>query len=185
MKVSMILAVDQNGLIGCSNNTLPWSDKEDMAWFKKNTLDKAVLMGKNTWLSIGKPLPKRSNFVLSKTEVMDPIWFTVTVDSFNKAINLAKYFGRDELVIIGGKQVYESLVHKVDRIILTVIPGEHEGDVFVDIPIIDLLRCHVPLFSDLETALEQFPLWDLVHDEVSESTGNHYIIIERKEQRTY
>jgi dihydrofolate reductase len=45
MKVSMILAVDQNGLIGCSNNTLPWSDKEDMAWFKKNTLDKAVLDG--------------------------------------------------------------------------------------------------------------------------------------------
>ena len=76
-------------------------------------------------------------------------------EAFNKAINLAKYFGRDELVIIGGKQVYESLVHKVDRIILTVIPGEHEGDVFVDIPIIDLLRCHVPLFPDLETALER------------------------------
>ena len=65
MKVSLIWAMDEQGLIG-NENRLPWKLPADMSWFREHTLGKAILMGRKTFDSIGKPLPKRDNFILTR-----------------------------------------------------------------------------------------------------------------------
>lgn len=128
--ISMILAMDQNNLIGNGNN-LPWHYSEDLKYFKEVTLNKAVLMGYNTYLSIvnrlGKPLPKRKNYVLTYEENL-PLGGIIVQD----LERLFKEYENDELFIIGGKSVYEMLIDKVDRIYLTRINENHEGDVYLN-----------------------------------------------------
>ena len=131
MQISMILAMDKNGLIG-KDNGLPWHHKEDMKWFRAQTSGKAILMGRKTFESIGKPLPYRLNIVLSSTPIDDPNVYVVK--SLEEAIKLTEESAYLELVIIGGKQVYESFLDRTDLIFLTIIDEEYEGDSYITNP---------------------------------------------------
>lgn len=126
--LSLIVAIDDNYLIGNGNN-LPWYEPVDLKYFKKKTLNKAVLMGYNTYLSIlnrnGKALPKRKNYVL--TEADELIGGGIKVDDLDELI---QSYQDDELFIIGGKMVYENMLPRVDRLYLTRVKGTHEGNVF-------------------------------------------------------
>lgn len=196
MKVSMILGVDLNGLIGKSDNSLPWHIREDMSWFKNYTTDKAVLMGKNTWEGINRPLPNRTNMVISKTTAVDGTGNVLTVDSFNKAVNLAKFFGRKELVIMGGKALYESLgVQMADKVVLTVIEGTYEGDVRVDIPLVNAVLEKVRTYRDTLTLPEleaiqisQKSEWGITYFERIDSVAGvkvNFIVFEKNEARNF
>ncbi len=126
--LALIVAVDDNFLIG-NNNELPWYEPADLKYFRSVTLNKAVLMGYNTYLSIiernGKPLPKRTNYVLTYEKEL-PLG-GIVVEDLDKLI---KDYEDSELYVIGGKMVYETLLSRVDYLYLTRVKGTHIGNVY-------------------------------------------------------
>ena len=144
--ISMILAMEINNLVG-KNNDLPWYYPEDLQYFKNVTLNKKVLMGYNTYLSIvnrlGKPLPKRENYVLTYEKEL-PLG-GIIVEDLNKFLEEYKN-SSEELFIIGGKTIYELLVDKVDLIYLTRINKAYEGDTYlncIDFSLFELIKQEV------------------------------------------
>ena len=128
MLISAIVAVAQNGVIG-HENQIPWYLPADLAYFKRTTIDHPVIMGRNTWHSLGRPLPKRTNIVLTR----DPFFVTegaLIVHDLEEAFELAAATGADEAFIIGGGKIYEQSQAYWDRIYLTEVELTAEGDVF-------------------------------------------------------
>lgn len=128
MRVSLIVAKSKNNVIGI-NNTLPWRLKSDLAQFKALTTGHHILMGRKTFESIGKPLPNRVSLVISSSprEVSESVyWF----NSIFRAIKFAERSGESELFIIGGEKIYRYALSLVDRIYLTEVDCEIEGDAF-------------------------------------------------------
>jgi len=121
--VSIIAAMDRNRLIG-NNNQLPWHLPADLAHFKKITIGKPVVMGRKTYESIGKPLPSRTNIILTRSGYRAE--GIKTASSLEQAIDLVP--GADELMIIGGSSVYEMVLPLVDRMYLTFVDAEFSGD---------------------------------------------------------
>lgn len=128
MIVSTIVAVAENNVIG-KDNDIPWYLPADLKYFKKKTLNHHIIMGKNCYYSIGRPLPKRTNVVLSR----DP-YFTVSncivAHSIEDALESAMRNGEHEVFIIGGGQIYEQSQKYWDRIYLTEVDLKVEGDIF-------------------------------------------------------
>lgn len=125
MAVTLIAASASNGVIGM-NNRLPWRLPADMAYFVKQTKGKQVLMGRKTFESLGKPLKDRTNVILSRTWTDAPEG-CVIVRSVEEA--LAR-FGEQELMVIGGEEIYRLLLPHADRVLLTEIGREFEGDAY-------------------------------------------------------
>jgi dihydrofolate reductase len=124
MIISIIAAMDRNHLIG-NKNQLPWHLPADFAHFKSVTMGKPIIMGRKTYESIGKPLPGRKNIVLSRnTDVRYE--GVVCVNSINEA--LAEASEAEEVMIIGGSSLYEMLLGLVDRLYITYVDAEFEGD---------------------------------------------------------
>jgi len=124
MIISIIAAMDRNRLIG-NNNQLPWHLPADFAHFKAKTMGKPILMGRKTFESIGKPLPGRTNIVLSRDPDLQ-IEGVVCVHSLQGAITAAA--DSDEMMIIGGSTIYEMLLPQADRMYLTYVDAEFDGD---------------------------------------------------------
>lgn len=130
---TIIVAFDDNRLIG-NGQSIPWHFHWDMKWFRGNTMDHAVLMGRNTFESLGKPLPGRENVVVSKT--LNPKGMpdgSIAVPDLNVAIELA-HLAKDKLdvFIIGGAQIYQACLEQnlVDRMLITHVRGTYEGNIF-------------------------------------------------------
>ena len=104
MNITIIAAVGLNGAIG-KDNKLLWDIPEDMKLFKRNTIGKIVVMGRNTALSIGRALPRRRNLVLTSGEA--PFGNVEVVRSLQEAIEIA---GEEELCVIGGAQLYRECI---------------------------------------------------------------------------
>ena len=116
--------MDRNGLIG-KNNQLPWHLPADLKHFKQVTMGKPVIMGRKTFESIGKPLPGRVNIVLtSRTMYQSP--GCIVANSLDAAIEAAGPVS--EVMIIGGAALYKDALPRVDRIYLTEVQAELEGD---------------------------------------------------------
>jgi len=124
MRISLIAAMDRNRLIG-SNNQLPWHLPVDFAHFKSVTMGKPIVMGRKTFESIGRPLPGRQNIVLSRDQGLAAENIAVVHD-FAQALALAG--SAEELLVIGGSTVYQLALPYAQRIYLTVVEGEFEGD---------------------------------------------------------
>lgn len=125
--ISLMVAHDPNHVIGVDNQ-LPWHIPEDLAYFKKHTVGKGIVMGRNTYESIGRPLPKRRNIVISRKKDLQ-IEGTDVVHSLEDAIGLAKEV-HDEVMVIGGEQIFRSILPQADRLYITLIHKEYEGDTF-------------------------------------------------------
>lgn len=130
MVISLIVAMANNSVIG-KNNKIPWYLPADLAWFKKNTINKPIIMGRKTFESIGHPLPHRRNIIISRQPINvkyqhDPniIW----VNSLEAALNAAS--NADEAMIIGGGNIYKQVLPLVHRIYLTHIESAIDGDTF-------------------------------------------------------
>ena len=126
MKISLILAMGRNRTIG-RDNQLPWHLPADLAHFKMTTLGKPILMGRKTWESIGKALPGRLNIVLTGQAGYQADGATV-VHSIDDAISICG--SADELMVIGGAGVYEAFLPRAQKIYLTLIDEDFEGDTF-------------------------------------------------------
>ncbi|MET0337212.1 MAG: dihydrofolate reductase [Caulobacter sp.] len=121
-----------NGVIG-RDNDLPWRLKSDLAIFKQTTLGKPVIMGRKTWDSLPrKPLPGRTNIVLSRDGSFEPHG-AIVCESFLEATQIAREQaeddGVDEVCVIGGSALFEMALPKARRLYLTEVQAEVEGDV--------------------------------------------------------
>lgn len=132
MKRSMIVAMAENRVVGI-NNKLPWYLPNDLKYFKQVTMGKPILMGRKTYESIGKPLPGRCNIVITRNESWSAEGVKV-VHSLEQAFDLGESVcdidGQSEVMIIGGDQIYQTSLPDVDRIYLTKVHAEVEGDAY-------------------------------------------------------
>lgn len=128
MLVSAIVAVAKNNVIG-KDNQIPWYLPADLAYFKRTTLNHFVLMGRNSFLSIGRPLPKRTNVVITRNP-----FFTadgvLLAHSVEEALSLAFDAGETEAFILGGGEIYQASIHLWDKVYLTEVETEVAGDAF-------------------------------------------------------
>lgn len=124
MIISMIAAMAENRIIG-KDNQMPWHLPADFGWFKKCTLGKPVVMGRKTYDSIGRPLPGRQNIVISRDESLE-IEGVSTVTSIEAALDLVS--SEPEVMIIGGGAIYQACLPKADRLYVTYIDAQIEGD---------------------------------------------------------
>lgn len=130
MRVCLVVARARNGVIG-NAGALPWRMPSDLRFFKALTMGKPVVMGRKTFESIGKPLPGRPNIVVTRQEDYAPDGVEV-VATLARAMDLANDFayarGVDEIMIIGGGEIYDQSLALADRIYLTEIAIDVEGD---------------------------------------------------------
>ena len=122
---SIVVAMSRNGVIG-SQGSLPWHLPADLRHFKKITMGKPVVMGRRTWESIGRPLPGRTNIVLTRSTGGSFAGATV----IHSLAELPEKTGHaSEIMIIGGAEVYREALPKVDRLYITRVDAEVSGDV--------------------------------------------------------
>jgi dihydrofolate reductase len=125
MAIIGIVAIAQNFAIG-KDGKLPWHYSADLKFFKQTTAGHAVAMGWNTWESIGKPLPKRLNIVLSRSKNVDSQPSLLILRSKAQVLALAEYLKCD-LFLIGGAQTYAEFAGEIDEWIVTEIPETIEN----------------------------------------------------------
>ena len=126
MKRSLVVAVSRNGVIG-RDNRLPWRLPADLAYFKRVTMGHPIVMGRRTWESIGKALPGRKNIVVTSDRGYDAPGATV-VGSLDEAWRAAGDV--PEVAVIGGRRIFEETLPIADRIHLTEVEADVEGDTY-------------------------------------------------------
>ena len=126
MRITLVVAVAANGVIG-ADNRLPWHLPADLRHFKSLTMGKPIVMGRRTWESIGRPLPGRRNIVVTRQSAYTADGAEV-VHSLEAAIALCADAG--ELVVIGGAELYAQALPRAERIELTRVHGDFRGDTF-------------------------------------------------------
>ena len=115
-----IAAVDRKGAIG-KGGKLPWHYSSDMKFFRETTEGNAVVMGRKTWLTIGKPLKNRLNIVLSRDSNIDPQESLVVFSDIDSVLSFNKSLTTD-LFVIGGAQIYEAFLPHIEKWIITEVP---------------------------------------------------------------
>ena len=128
MKISAIVAIASNGAIG-KGNDLIWRLPNDLKYFKKITSGHHIIMGRKNYESIGRPLPNRTNVVITRNESYREKGVEVC-HSLEGALKIAEANGETEVFIIGGAQIYEMAMPIIDTLYLTEVHQEFEGDVF-------------------------------------------------------
>ena len=142
-KLCAIVAIDRNNVIGREGD-LPWRLPSDLKHFKRVTLGKPCLMGRKTWESLPFPLPGRPNLVLTRNANYTAKGAQVFSDMhamIGQGYELAGAAGVDELMLIGGAQLYETLLPRCDRLYVTRVDAEVDGDAVF--PEIDLTEWHL------------------------------------------
>ena len=134
MKISLIAALSQNRAIG-KGNQLIWKIPEDLKRFREITFGHPVIMGRKTFESIGKPLPQRTNIVITRDKNYKKNG-CIVVHSVKESLDAAK--GANEIMVIGGAQIYKEFLPIADKIYLTIIDEDFDGD------------AHFPEFSKSE-----------------------------------
>jgi len=149
-RISLVVAVSENGVIG-RNNTLPWRLPSELRRFRERTMGHPVIMGRRTFESIGRALPGRDNIVITRGAIAsDPS--VLTAHSIEEAMalgeRLARKRGVDEIMVIGGSQIFQRFLPLAHRIYLTRVHAEAEGDVHFETPSAEIWeekeRTHYP-----------------------------------------
>lgn len=140
-QLTLIAAMTPTRVIGI-NNQLPWHLPADLAYFKAKTLDKPIIMGRHTFLSIGKALPRRDNWIVSTTMQQAPENMHIVTDLSSAITHLAN---TPEIMIIGGAKLYTAAIDLADCLQLTIVEANIDGDTY-------------------------FPAWDLNHWQLSSET---------------
>lgn len=132
MRIALIWAMAENHVIG-RNNQLPWYLPGDLQYFKRVTSGKPVIMGRKTYDSIGKPLPNRTNIIVTRDTAFQAEGCQV-VHSLEEAIVLAEaqvaVSGGDEVIVMGGAEIYAQALPKADRLYVTLVHAEVAGDAY-------------------------------------------------------
>jgi dihydrofolate reductase len=153
IQLAVIIAAAENGVIG-RNNTLPWRLPEDLRYFKKVTLGKPIVMGRKTFESIGRPLPGRTNIVLTRNPGFQAEGVRVVAsidDALRLAQDIAATDGVREVVVIGGAEIYKAAIPRADRLYITEVHAKVEGDAVLP---------QIEWQTWRETGRERFPAQD-------------------------
>ena len=132
-KIVFHYAVADNNVIGLDND-MPWHVSTDLKRFKAMTMGKPLVMGRRTFQSIGKPLPGRTNIVITRDDTFSPDGVHVVKsidDALEFAISKAKADGVDEVAVIGGGTIYNALWDRADRLYVTHVHAKPDGDTFL------------------------------------------------------
>tara|TARA_Y100001980_G_C14547006_1_gene327357 strand:- start:1702 stop:2196 length:495 start_codon:yes stop_codon:yes gene_type:complete len=134
MIVSALVAMNGNRLIGV-NNELPWKLKDDLEHFKNYSLNKPIIMGRNTYESIGRPLPNRINIVVSsKMKALEGLTICRTLE---EALQTARNIQSEEAILIGGSKIFLEGLSMLNKLVISWVDANHlEGDVFF--PVFDI-----------------------------------------------
>ena len=146
MIVSAIAAIGKDGVIG-REGKLPWHLPDDLKHFRRLTWGKPIIMGRKTHESLGRALPGRTNIVLTRSPGYRAEGCAV-VSSPAKALALAASSGAEEAVVIGGSEVFRQFLPLCEKVYLTIVEGEFEGDAFFPVALLDP------------------PDWEVIHEEV-------------------
>ena len=130
--ISLIVAMANNRVIG-ANGSIPWHLPAELKWFKTITMGHHMIMGRNTWESIGRILPGRTTVVVSRQPAYE-VPGAIVARSFGEAVAACK--DDDEIFVIGGAQLYEASLPVADRIYLTEVDADVKGDTFM--PALDM-----------------------------------------------
>lgn len=165
MDVSFVVAMSRGRVIG-RGGELPWRLPRDLKHFRALTWGKPIVMGRKTHESLGRPLPGRTNIILTRRPGFEAPGCWV-VDSMDAALDQARAAGADELMVVGGGQVYRDFLPLCSKIHLTLVEGDFEGDTFFPV--------------DLLSADE----WRAVHEESWEADERNphdarYLVLERR-----
>ena len=143
----MIAGVAENGVIG-SNQAIPWRIPSDFAYFKRMTLGKPIVMGRKQFETVGKPLPGRTNIIVTRRRDYHPegtLVFSSIDAALAEAQKIAAADGVDEIMVIGGGELYAQLMGRADRLYISHIDLHPEGDV------------HFPAISPEDWAVVDLP----------------------------
>lgn len=164
LPLSLIAALGENRVIGV-DNSMPWHLPGDFKYFKATTLGKPIIMGRKTWDSLGRPLPRRLNLVVSRQTGL-ALEGAEVFPSLDAAVERAEAWalerGVDELMLIGGAQLYAQGLKQADRLYLTRVALSPEGDAWF--PEFNLNQWE--LVSNVENAAEgdkpayNFEVWE-------------------------
>ena len=127
MTISIIVAMSASRVIGYRNQ-LPWQLPADLAYFRRTTLGKPIIMGRKTFESIGKPLPGRDNYIITRDSsytVQGGRVFQHIADALDEASSNAA-----EVMVIGGGQIYQAILPQASRLYVTLVKGDFQGDVY-------------------------------------------------------
>lgn len=131
MKICGIVAMTNNAVIG-DKGKVPWNIPEDLKYFKTVTMGHALVLGRKTYESIGRPLPGRKMFVVSRQANLQLPPDVSVCSSVDEGIARAKAWselnGKEQIFIAGGAEIYSQTIHLIDRYFITVLPWEVEGD---------------------------------------------------------
>lgn len=133
MKLSLIVAVSENNVIGRAGD-LPWHLSADLQRFKRVTMGHVMVMGRKTWESIARPLPGRTSIVISRQEDYETGFAEVPVAAnLDEALAKARLLQQDrhEAFVIGGARIYEMTFPRAQRLLLTRVHAEVDGDVYL------------------------------------------------------
>ena len=131
MRIAIIAGVAENGVIG-SEQAIPWRVPSDMAFFKATTMGKPIVMGRKQYETVGRPLPGRTNIVITRQQDYRPegvLVFHSIDEALQKAGEIAGESGVDEIMIIGGGELYTQLMARADRLYISHIDLAPAGDV--------------------------------------------------------
>jgi len=166
VKLSMIVALGRNRVIGI-DNVMPWHIPADLRYFKATTLGKPIVMGRKTLQSIGKPLPGRPNVVVTRDRGFFIEGATIVADldeALAVAENKATEIGAEEIMIIGGGQIYEQLIDRVECLYLTEIDLAPEGHAF---------------FPDFRAVAEWKEVWREHHPKEGDQPAFDFVTLDR------
>ena len=162
MILSHIVAVSENGVIG-KDNKLLWHFPEDLTYFKKRTTGKIMIMGRKTYDSLGKPLPKRFHIVISRRAHDSEHESVRFVSSLSEAYTMAEKLissevWPDEVMIVGGGEIYRESLPDTNFIYITRIPGNFEGDTKYDLKLPTNFGIAYSQFSEIHPGL-RYEIW--------------------------
>ena len=123
--INIIAAIGKNNELGLNNNLI-WHLPNDLKYFKEKTMNQTIVMGYNTFVSLGRILPNRKHVVLSYVKIRLPL----DVIQFNNLEDLNNYIKDKDIFIIGGASMYKQFIDKADKLYLTEIDDTHEADVY-------------------------------------------------------
>jgi len=135
MEIVFVVAVAENGVIG-AGNAIPWRLKSDMARFKALTIGKPIIMGRKTFESLRRPLPNRTNIVITRDPAYRAVGAVVTTSSADAgAVALGDALRRSvaEIAVIGGAEIYRQWLDRADRLEITEVHARPDGDTYFDI----------------------------------------------------
>jgi dihydrofolate reductase len=130
LKISIIVAIAKNGVIGKANGKMPWHVKEEFQHFKKTTFGYPVLMGRKTFETLGKPLKGRQNIIVTRNQLYSVNFTEVLIlHNLEEAVDYCRIKNEKQIFIIGGGEIYRQAISLADEMIISVMKFEAEGEV--------------------------------------------------------